>query len=112
MSSTPNFVDWSTIPSRQLAPGVILRIVSTQKVMLSFVEIQPGAIVPLHHHPHEQLGIWLEGDAQFRIGAEERHVVAGDSYVIPSNVPHQVVAGTRGGKALDIFSPPREDYLR
>ncbi len=112
MSVTPNFVDWSTIPSRQLAPGVSLRIVSTQQVMLSLVEIQPGATVPLHHHPHEQLGIWLEGDAQFRIGNEERRVVAGDSYLIPSNVPHQVVGGPQGGKALDIFSPPREDYLQ
>ena len=29
--------------------------------MLNLIEFEPGATVPLHSHPHEQLGIVLEG---------------------------------------------------
>ncbi|GIT29412.1 MAG: hypothetical protein Ct9H300mP1_14580 [Planctomycetaceae bacterium] len=29
--------------------------------MLSYLEMDEGAVVPLHDHPHEQGGILLEG---------------------------------------------------
>ena len=112
MSTPPSFINWAAVPPRDLAPGVTLRIVSSETIMLSLVELLPEAKVPLHQHPHEQMGIWLEGEGRFTVGEEERIVGPGDSYAIPGNVPHAVIAGPRGGKALDIFHPPREDYLR
>ena len=32
--------------------------------------------------------------------------------MIPANVPHKVITGAIPAKALDIFSPPREDYKK
>jgi quercetin dioxygenase-like cupin family protein len=105
------FVDWEAIPPRRLAPGVTLRIFSSERVMLSLVDLEPGAVVAPHQHPHEQLGIWLEGEADAVIGGRRKHVLAGDSYYIPGGTEHTFVAGPGGGRALDIFHPPREDYL-
>ena len=111
MISLPRFVDWESIPRRKLAPGVSLRVFSSATVMLSLVDLEPGATVALHAHTHEQLGIWLAGEADAMIGADRRTVRAGDSYYIASNTPHTFTAGPAGARALDIFSPPREDYL-
>jgi quercetin dioxygenase-like cupin family protein len=111
MTALPNFVDWDTIAPRRLAPGVTLRVFSSDRVMLSLVDLEPGAVVPPHQHPHEQLGIWLAGDAEATIGDNRKHVSAGDCYYIPGGTEHTFVTGHDGGQALDIFHPPREDYL-
>lgn len=111
MKTLPNFVDWEAVPPRRLAPGVTLRIFSSAQVMLSLVEFAPGAVVAPHQHPHEQLGIWLEGEAEAVIGEHAGTVHAGDSYYIPGNTQHTFTAGPAGARALDIFQPPREDYL-
>ena len=29
--------------------------------MINLIELEPGATVPLHSHPHEQLGLVLRG---------------------------------------------------
>lgn len=78
--------------------------------MLSLVEIQPGGVVPPHSHPHEQGGMCLEGAMEFTIGGETRVVRRGEGWMIPGGVIHSVRALQDGAVALDIFSPPREDY--
>ncbi len=97
-------------PRHMIFPGVVISTWTLDHVMLSYVEMQPHAVVPEHRHPHEQLGLVLEGRAIFTIGGEERMLQAGDRFRIPSNVPHQVIALDRPFKALDAFSPPREEY--
>ena len=111
MTTLPNFIDWDGIPPRPLAPGVTIRIFSSEQVMLSLVDLEPGAVVVLHQHPHEQFGIWLAGDAEATIGDSQRSVRVGDCYYIPGGTLHTFVAGPKGGRALDVFNPPREDYL-
>ncbi len=78
--------------------------------MLSLVEIQPGGVVPPHNHPHEQGGYCIQGAMEFTIGGETRTVRRGESWMIPGGVTHSVRAMEEGAVALDIFSPPREDY--
>lgn len=78
--------------------------------MLSLATLEPHAVVDEHSHPHEQVGIVLEGRAIFIIGGEEKTLQPGDIFRIPSNVRHKVIALEQRVKALDIFNPPREDY--
>ena len=78
--------------------------------MMSLVELEPNSEVSLHSHPNEQAGMVLEGEFLFEIGDESKVVKAGEYYVIPGGIEHSVKAGGRPSKALDIFSPPREDY--
>ncbi len=104
--------DLSAVPSRELAPGVLLKTMWGDKIMLSLVEIAANAEVPEHSHPHEQAGMVLEGEFDFTIGGETTRVKKGDTYIIPGGVPHSLVANDAPSVALDIFSPPREDYKR
>jgi quercetin dioxygenase-like cupin family protein len=82
-----------------------------EKIMMSVVEIAANAVLPPHRHPHEQAGMVLEGEFDFTIGGETTTVKQGDFYIIPGDVEHSLVANDKPSLALDIFSPPREDYM-
>ena len=107
----PYFFDPSTVKRRELAPGVTLRTMWGEKVMMSIVEIAPHGVVPAHSHPHEQAGMVLQGEFDFTIGGQTRRVRQGDAYIIPGGVEHSLVGSQNWSLALDIFSPPREDYM-
>jgi quercetin dioxygenase-like cupin family protein len=94
----------------EIFPGVTISTCAADKMMLSHVLIQPGAAVLEHHHPHEQVGMVLDGRAIFYIGDEQKLMAKGDLYRIPGNVKHRVVALEEGLRALDIFFPIRDDY--
>jgi quercetin dioxygenase-like cupin family protein len=97
--------------SHTIFPGVSITTCAAERMMLSLVTLEPGAVVEEHSHPHEQVGMVLEGKAVFFIGGEEKTLQPGDMYRIPGNVRHRVIALDQPVKALDIFHPIREDYL-
>ena len=45
----------------QLAPGTRARTPYGRHLMLSYLEMDAGSVVPTHSHPHEQGGMLLEG---------------------------------------------------
>ena len=105
------FFDLGSIAAKQLAEGVSLKAVHGEKIMLSFVELEAGSVVPHHHHEHEQMGYVISGEFELTIGDETKTCRPGDSYLAPSNVPHSVKVSDKGpAKVLDVFSPPREEY--
>jgi quercetin dioxygenase-like cupin family protein len=72
----------------------------------------PGHTVPMHTHPHEQIGMVYAGKAVLRIGDEQRVVEKGDFYCIPAEVPHgDTCLGEEPFVMLDIFYPAREDFI-
>lgn len=91
-------------------PGVAIETCSGENMMLSVVEFKPNAVVEEHSHPHEQVGMLLEGKAIFFIGAEQKTLGPGDLYTIPGHVKHKVIALDQAVKAFDIFCPIREEY--
>jgi quercetin dioxygenase-like cupin family protein len=95
----------------ELFPGAQSGLVAGRQLMLSFLEMEAGAKVPEHSHPHEQAGLMLEGRLRFRIGGEERVLGPGDAFLVPPDMVHagEVLEGP--ARVLDIFSPPREDYI-
>ena len=94
----------------EMLPGVVRRTLSDgERMMLIEVTIENGAVVPLHSHPHEQVGYLVSGRLLFELGDEKRELSPGDSWLVPSNVPHQVTA-LESSVAIDIFAPPREEY--
>lgn len=104
------FIDIQEIAPIEPAPGCHMRTPFGQNLMLSYLEMDAGAEVPLHHHPHEQGGILIEGRMQLTIGDETRLCEAGSMFIIPPNVPHRAVAIDGPAVVLDCFSPVREDY--
>jgi len=104
------FVDKNDCVHHQIFPGVDIYTTTCQHVMLSLVEMQPHAVVEEHSHPHEQMGLMLEGAADFTIGGTEMRVTAGRMWRIPGGVVHKVVALDQPVRAIDVFHPPREEY--
>jgi unsaturated pyranuronate lyase len=104
------FVDKSECSQHNIFPGVDIFTTAGDRVMLSLVEMQPHAVVEEHSHPHEQMGLLLEGEGEFIIGGESRIVRPGMMWRIPGGVAHKFIAGDRPVRALDVFHPIREDY--
>lgn len=109
--SRPIFVSPEKRSTHDIFPGVQIHAAAGDKVSLSLAVFEPHAVVERHAHPHEQVGMVIEGSALFQVGDEEQVLVPGDMYFIPGNVPHRVVAEDKGLKALDVFHPVREEYL-
>ena len=104
------FIDVNKIPAQEVVPGCRLRTPYGQNLMLSYLEMEEGAEIPLHHHPHEQGGMLLEGKLELTIGDEVRVCEPGAMFLIPPDVPHRAVAVEGPVRVLDVFSPVREDY--
>ena len=104
------FVDLESVPPIEIFPGVRIRTPYGKNLMLSYVEIDEGALVETHSHPHEQGGMLISGRMELTIGSETRTLEPGQMYLIPSNVPHRARAVGGRAVALDVFSPVREDY--
>jgi quercetin dioxygenase-like cupin family protein len=96
---------------RTLFPGVEASTMAGDKIMLSLVELEPHSVVDAHSHPHEQLGMLLEGEVTFTVGDQQQLLRPGDMWRIPGGVVHGLVTGGSKARALDVFHPVRTDYL-
>lgn len=92
-------------------PGVEIRTTAGQSLMLSVVDLEPRSVVAPHAHPHEQMGLLLEGRLEFTVDGVTRVLGPGDMWRIPGGVVHSVRALDGPARALDVFHPIREDYL-
>lgn len=92
-------------------PGIRRKTIAVdQRMMQIAVELDNGARLPEHSHPHEQITYLVRGRLRFFVGDVEREVVAGEAVMLPSGVPHSVEV-LETSLAIDTFSPPREDML-
>jgi quercetin dioxygenase-like cupin family protein len=107
----PQFVRFDDVRSFELAAGVTGRPLFGEGAMLNLIEFEPGATVPLHSHPHEQLGLVLRGMQALVIDGEPHELEPLEGYVIPGGVEHSAYCGPDGALVLDVFRPVREDYL-
>ena len=74
---------------------------------------EPQASAPEHTHPHEQIGICLEGQIIVTINGVDYTINAGEFYYIPGDVPHAERNDSDKPAILtDFFSPVRQDLLQ
>jgi quercetin dioxygenase-like cupin family protein len=104
------FVSLSELRRFTLAEGVTAQAVFGEGAMLNLVELAPGARVPRHRHPHEQLGVVLRGELTLETVDGEHVLHPMDAYALPGEIEHGAVAGPEGALALDVFQPIREEY--
>ena len=90
------------------AGGIFRYFASGQKLSIMRCEMLPGSLVPMHDHPHEQVGVVLEGEFDFIIGTERKRVKAGDMYIIQGGAPHSAIALGQRAVFVDAWTPPRE----
>ena len=69
-----------------------------------------GSVVPVHSHSQEQTGYLIKGKIVLTIDGVEHEIDEGDSWSIGGNISHGA-AMTEDSVAVEVFSPPRDDYL-
>jgi quercetin dioxygenase-like cupin family protein len=106
----PLFVRLDGIRSFELVEGVTGQPLFGTDAMLNLIRFEPGATVPLHSHPHEQLGIVLEGMQALVVDGIAHELGPLEAYVLPGGVKHSAYCGPDGALVLDVFTPVREDY--
>ena len=97
------------LEEREIVPGYRAVFVHSENMTLAYWDVDPGAVLPEHSHPHEQIANVLEGEFELTVDGEPRVLEPGMVAVIPGSVPHSGKALTPC-RLLDAFHPAREDY--
>ncbi len=100
----------SYLQGRPESGGIKIRILSSERIMLTEVRVTGGGIVPRHFHEAEQIMIIQKGKARVTTGKskEVRDLKSGDIWIVPANTMHGVEY-LGDVEALEIVSPPRLD---
>jgi len=99
------------IPEEAMKGTITRKLITGESMMIGQVVLRKGDHVPMHSHHNEQITHILSGALRFTFDDGSQKVVsAGEVLVIPSNVPHEALA-LEDTVDVDIFSPPREDWL-
>jgi quercetin dioxygenase-like cupin family protein len=112
-TNAPAHYRWDDLDAEPLKGTITRRMITGTSMMIAEVRLGKGEIVPQHAHHNEQITYITAGALHFKLGADGAHEVtvrAGEVLVIPSNMPHSAEA-LEDTIDIDIFSPPREDWL-
>jgi quercetin dioxygenase-like cupin family protein len=102
---------WTASPVERIADGIERQIVWGERVMICRLSFAPGVVTAVHSHPHEQMTIVERGCVRFQVAGVDRPAVAGDVVLFPPNIEHGATILDEPTVLIDIFSPPREDFL-
>lgn len=104
-------VKYSDTPLMQLNPGASNHIVSSERMTVSFVSLEPDVRITPHRHEPEQICIVLGGACDFNIEGKLYHCEEGDCCTVPSYIEHGNYSSERGLFMIEVFSPPRADMI-
>jgi quercetin dioxygenase-like cupin family protein len=102
---------WNGIPVETMSPLVTRQVIHAETITVARLVLKKGAFVPLHSHINEQISTIESGSLRFVVDGREIVVKAGETLVIPPNIPHLAEAH-EDCTATDTFSPVREDWIR
>jgi quercetin dioxygenase-like cupin family protein len=106
-------ISWDAIPEEEVTPLMRRKLLYGDKLMIAKMKFKNGFVVPLHQHENEQITQVLSGTIRFWFGSDKEQVMdlhAGESVVIPANVPHEALM-IGEVEETDTWAPPRTDWL-
>ena len=106
----PLLHEWKNIEEKTIAPGFRARFIHSANMTFALWDIDAGASLPEHAHPHEQVVYLMEGELSLTVAGINKVMKTGSVAVIPSNARHFGKAVTVC-RVLDVFYPLREDYF-
>lgn len=104
---------WDALESERPTELASRQRIVAERTMVSRIVVEPGFDMETHQHENEQITIVLSGRVRIGVGDpdsdayREETLVAGQTIVLPSNVPHRAAADEHS-VVLDLFSPPSE----
>jgi quercetin dioxygenase-like cupin family protein len=103
---------WEEDGFEQLTPAISRQAIHGETMTVARFRLGKGTLIEEHAHVNEQAATVLTGRLKFLLGDGSEHVVgAGETIVLPPNVPHAAEV-LEDSEVLDVFSPPREDWIR
>lgn len=73
--------------------------------------MEPGSVLPLHKHIHEQISYLVSGELQVTVDYEEKTVHAGELFAVKSNTLHSYRALGSPVRMIIASSPLLQDYV-
>ena len=106
--SDPSPIDWAQHSTEHPFAGIERQTVHGENQTIVRYIYQPGSIFPVHRHPEEQVTIVLSGSIDFTVDGRPLTLSAGESALIPADVPHRAtVTGSDVVETLNTMSPRR-----
>lgn len=109
MNRTGPHVVLADLEPREPMPGFRGRFVHADRMTIVHWDVDAGAELPEHTHPHEQVSSLLAGEFDMVIAGVTRRMTAGTLAIIEPHVVHSGRAVT-SCQFVDVFCPVREDY--
>jgi quercetin dioxygenase-like cupin family protein len=92
-------------------PGVRRKIMAYGRdLMIVRVVFEAGAVGQAHQHPHRQASYVESGVFDVTIDGRTERLVAGDTFFVPADLVHGVVA-VEAGQLVDSFTPMRAEFV-
>jgi quercetin dioxygenase-like cupin family protein len=110
MPKLSGFHSFEKLPLEKVTDKISRRIAAGEQGMIVWWSMKAGAHAAAHKHQNEQIAWMLSGKMEFCLGNERRTCGPGDVVVIPGGVEHEAFF-PEDTEVVDIFSPPREDFL-
>jgi quercetin dioxygenase-like cupin family protein len=102
---------WQNLKEERLTDQLSRQVIFGEKATLARLTLRSGAGVARHYHMNEEYSWVLSGALEYRLDDQSVVVRAGEILVVPSNVPHAIVA-LEDSTCVDFFAPVREDWLK
>jgi quercetin dioxygenase-like cupin family protein len=103
--------DWKLVAIERMNPLFARQVIHSDTMTVARVHLQKGCVVPEHSHHNDQISMVEQGELRFVIAGVPQVLSAGQLVHIAPHVPHSVDA-LEDSVAVDVFSPPREDWIR
>lgn len=105
------FIELSDVQQDEPVPGCKVKTIVAESMNMAIWDLAPGALVPEHSHPQEQVTLVLEGRLELTIDGETRILGPEEAARIGPDQIHKarVIEACR---AIDVFHPVRLNYGR
>lgn len=115
LDSIQLFMEYEKTEAIKVSENVSRKFTYLNDLMMVIVDFENGPMAepdPFHSHVHEQTSYVAEGEVLVIIGNKQKHLKAGDIFIVPSGVPHTVQSLTPKLRLIDSFNPIREDFIK
>ena len=105
------FRTFTGIEEYEFAPGVHIKAIGGEQVLMCLVRYEPGKTVTRHSHEHtEQVMYILDGEVTVTVEDETRTLKTGDTVVINPGLEHELISEP-GVTFMEALAPVPLDHV-